>query len=88
VAYPFNNAIDFADKLIGGFVAANGGIVNQVSGGAVRGERAEPGNVAVINGGGSGHYPAFAGLVGPGFSQPASRANSLHQGVAANRDRA
>ena len=30
-----------------------------------------PGKVAVIVGGGSGHYPAFCGIVGPGFADGA-----------------
>ena len=75
MAYLFNNPIDFADELIEGFVAANGGIVQQVPGGVIRRERAEPGHVAVIIGGGSGHYPAFAGLVGPGFAHGAVMGN-------------
>ncbi|MEU4200286.1 dihydroxyacetone kinase family protein [Streptomyces sp. NPDC045470] len=31
-----------------------------------------PGKVAVVIGGGSGHYPAFAGLVGPGLADAAA----------------
>ncbi|MFG2136210.1 dihydroxyacetone kinase family protein [Streptomyces sp. NPDC048650] len=31
-----------------------------------------PGRVAVVTGGGSGHYPAFAGLVGPGLADAAA----------------
>ena len=40
-------------------------------GGVVRATRPRPGKVAVVIGGGSGHYPAFCGLVGPGFADGA-----------------
>ena len=33
--------------------------------------RPAPGKVAVVIGGGSGHYPAFCGTVGPGFADGA-----------------
>ncbi len=33
--------------------------------------RPRPGKVAVVVGGGSGHYPAFCGVVGPGFADGA-----------------
>ena len=35
------------------------------------GRRATPGKVAVVVGGGSGHYPAFCGVVGTGFADGA-----------------
>ncbi|MEY8039211.1 dihydroxyacetone kinase family protein [Saccharopolyspora cebuensis] len=38
-----------------------------MDGGVVRAAPGPEGKVAVVVGGGSGHYPAFAGLVGPGF---------------------
>lgn len=75
MAYLFNNPSDFADELIEGFTAANAGVVRQVSGGVVRRARAVPGHVAVIIGGGSGHYPAFAGLVGQGLAHGAAMGN-------------
>ena len=39
-------------------------------GGVVRANE-PPGKVAVVTGGGSGHYPAFCGVVGPGFADGA-----------------
>ncbi|MFT4029919.1 MAG: D-erythrulose kinase, partial [Protaetiibacter sp.] len=60
----FNDPTMFADELVAGFVAANGGRVRAVSGGVVRATVSERGTVAVVVGGGSGHYPAFGGLVG------------------------
>ncbi|HEY5011998.1 MAG TPA: dihydroxyacetone kinase family protein [Acidimicrobiia bacterium] len=75
MAYLFNNPSDFADELIEGFTAANAQVVRQVPGGVVRRARAMPGHVAVIIGGGSGHYPAFAGLVGQGLAHGAAMGN-------------
>jgi Dak1 domain-containing protein len=42
-----------------------------VPGGVVRAHKTAPGKVAVVIGGGSGHYPAFCGTVGPGFADGA-----------------
>ncbi|MFT4029633.1 MAG: dihydroxyacetone kinase subunit DhaK, partial [Protaetiibacter sp.] len=60
----FNDPTMFADELLAGFVAAHRDRVRAVSGGVVRATRSEPGTVALVVGGGSGHYPAFGGLVG------------------------
>ena len=46
-------------------------LVRQVPGGAVRRRRPRAPKVAVLVGGGSGHYPAFAGLVGTGLADGA-----------------
>src|SRR5690606_38925142 len=43
-----------------------------VTGGVVRSTRGAEPTVAVVTGGGSGHYPAFAGLVGPGLAPGAA----------------
>lgn len=64
----FDNPADFADEALDGFVAANRGYVARVDGGVVRSTEMAPGQVALVIGGGSGHYPAFAGLVGPGLA--------------------
>ncbi|TXK19423.1 dihydroxyacetone kinase family protein [Homoserinibacter sp. GY 40078] len=71
----FNDPTAFADELIAGFVAANRGHVRPVTGGVVRATRSEPGTVALVIGGGSGHYPAFGGLVGPGIAHGAAMGN-------------
>lgn len=71
----FNDPTAFADELIAGFVAANRGHVRPVTGGVVRSTRSEPGTVAIVVGGGSGHYPAFGGLVGPGLAHGAAMGN-------------
>ncbi|MGR0158649.1 dihydroxyacetone kinase subunit DhaL [Paenarthrobacter nitroguajacolicus] len=64
----FDNPADFADEALDGFVAANRGYVARVDGGVVRSTEVPNGQVALVVGGGSGHYPAFAGLVGPGLA--------------------
>lgn len=71
----FNDPADFRDELVAGFVAANGRHVRAVTGGVVRTAPAEPGTVALVIGGGSGHYPAFGGLVGPGLAHGAAMGN-------------
>lgn len=75
MAYLFNNPLDFAEQLTEGLTAAYPKWIRQVSGGVVRSNGTAPGNVAVITGGGSGHYPAFAGLVGPGLAHGAAMGN-------------
>jgi dihydroxyacetone kinase phosphoprotein-dependent L subunit len=64
----FDDPAHFADDALDGFVAANRGYVARVDGGVVRSTEMAVGQVAVVVGGGSGHYPAFAGLVGPGLA--------------------
>ncbi|WES63089.1 dihydroxyacetone kinase family protein [Microbacter sp. GSS18] len=71
----WNEPADFADEMIEGFVAANSRYVRRVTGGVVRSTVVPAGQVAVVVGGGSGHYPAFAGLVGPGFAHGAAMGN-------------
>lgn len=75
MTYLYNNPVEFADELIEGFVAANSAWVRRVSGGVVRSTSTPAGQVAVVIGGGSGHYPAFAGLVGTGLAHGAAMGN-------------
>ena len=63
-----NDPADFPVELADGFIAANRRYVRKVFGGAVRATRSRPGKVAMIVGGGTGHYPAFAGWVGQGMA--------------------
>ncbi|HEU0113561.1 MAG TPA: dihydroxyacetone kinase subunit DhaK, partial [Thermomicrobiales bacterium] len=68
-----NEAAHFREEMIDGFVAANGRYLRRVpnaSGVAAQGAPAA-GKVSVIVGGGSGHYPAFYGLVGQGLASAA-----------------
>ena len=71
----FNEPSDFAREAIEGLVAANRHLLRLVSGGVTRATPAEPGGVTVVIGGGSGHYPAFAGLVGRGLAHGAVAGN-------------
>ena len=61
----------FAAESLAGFVAANATRVRPAPGGVVRSTVRTPGKVAVVVGGGSGHYPAFAGVVGEGLADGA-----------------
>lgn len=71
----FNQPSAFAGELVEGFVAVHGDKVRQVPGGVVRSTDTPSGSVAVVIGGGSGHYPAFAGLVGQGLAHAAVMGN-------------
>ncbi|GAA3319630.1 dihydroxyacetone kinase family protein [Arthrobacter ramosus] len=71
----FNEPAAFADEMIEGFVASHGRWVRRVSGGVARNTRSTPGTVALVIGGGSGHYPAFGGLVGQGLAHGAAMGN-------------
>lgn len=71
----FNNPESFAEEMIEGFTAASARWVHPVSGGVIRATRAEEPTVAVVIGGGSGHYPAFGGYVGPGIAHGAAMGN-------------
>lgn len=75
MTYLFNQPSDFARELTEGFVAAHSDKVRQVPGGVVRSTRSPEGSVAIVVGGGSGHYPAFAGLVGQGLAHGAAMGN-------------
>ena len=67
----FNDPARFTEDMLAGFLDANARYVVGVPGGVVRATTTRPGKVAVVVGGGSGHYPAFCGLVGPGFADGA-----------------
>jgi len=71
----YNDPVDFADEMIDGFVAANKSHVRRVAGGVVRSTRTPEGSVALVVGGGSGHYPAFGGIVGSGLAHGAAMGN-------------
>lgn len=59
---------EFPAHALHGFALANPRYVDEVHGGVVRSTESPQGQVAVVLGGGSGHYPAFAGWVGPGMA--------------------
>ncbi|MEW9613959.1 dihydroxyacetone kinase family protein [Shinella sp. S4-D37] len=61
----------FASSALAGFSRVYGRYVRLVTGGVVRSTAVPRGKVSVVVGGGSGHYPAFAGYVGPGMADAA-----------------
>ncbi len=69
MTYLCNDPADFRREFLLGLAASHPGSVRVVPGGAgvVSVTAPTPGEVGVVIGGGSGHYPAFAGLVGPGL---------------------
>ncbi|HHW85824.1 MAG TPA: dihydroxyacetone kinase [Chloroflexi bacterium] len=73
----FNDPADFREELIEGFVAAYGRLVRRVpdASGVMAVDAPQPGKVSVVVGGGSGHYPAFCGYVGPGLAAAAVMGN-------------
>ena len=69
----FNEATSFKEEMIEGFVAAYGRFVRRVpnASGVMAVGAPTPGKVSVLIGGGSGHYPAFCGVVGQGLADGA-----------------
>lgn len=57
----------FVAEALDGLVLVHPQELRRVEGGVARRSPLTPGQVAVIVGGGSGHYPAFAGIVGIGM---------------------
>ena len=79
----FNDPAAFPLELIEGFVAAYPDFVIAVPGGVVRSTQYDD-EVAILVGGGTGHYPTFCGLVGEGLAHGAVMGNifsspSAHQ---------
>ncbi len=70
-----DNPSDFAEDSARGFVDLYSSRLRAVHGGVVRRRRPPQPKVGIIFGGGSGHYPAFAGLVGPGLGDGAVMGN-------------
>lgn len=67
----FNDPALFADEMLEGFFDIYPQYVMPVSGGMVRATESPDGKVAVVVGGGSGHFPAFYGVCGYGFTDGA-----------------
>ena len=63
----YNDPKTFREDMLKGYVAAYPDYVVEVPGGVARATKMPEGKIAVINGGGSGHYPAFCGIIGDGF---------------------
>ena len=71
MTYLVNDPKQFPAESLTGMVAANKEYMQAVHGGVVRVTDSPKGEVSVVVGGGSGHYPAFAGWVGPGMAHGA-----------------
>lgn len=67
----YDDPTTFMEDALAGFLNVHAEVVVGVPGGVVRATETRPGKVAVVVGGGSGHYPAFCGVVGPGFADGA-----------------
>ena len=67
----FDAPENFAATALAGFADLYSRHVRLVRGGVVRATQVSQGKVSVVVGGGSGHYPAFAGYVGPGLADAA-----------------
>jgi dihydroxyacetone kinase len=69
----YNTERSFKDEFLEGLTSAYGQYLRQVPGASAVMSVTAPvnGHVSVVIGGGSGHYPAFAGLVGPGLCDAA-----------------
>lgn len=69
-----NDASRFREEMIGGYTAAYGRYLRRVPGasGVIANGAPAHGKVGVVVGGGSGHYPAFYGLVGQGLASGAA----------------
>lgn len=66
-----NDSAKFTEEMLEGFCRLYPQYVKQVPGGVVRSTPKKDKKVAVVIGGGSGHYPAFCGTVGHGFADGA-----------------
>ncbi|GAA4518977.1 dihydroxyacetone kinase family protein [Brachybacterium paraconglomeratum] len=75
MTYLFDDPKTFPADAVEGLVAAHPEELLRVHGGVVRKQATPAGQPALVVGGGSGHYPAFAGWVGPGFAHGAPCGN-------------
>lgn len=75
MTYLTNNPDDFVAESLYGFTQAFSHLVRAVDGGVARSSGTPQGEVAIVIGGGSGHYPAFSGLVGQGLAHGAAVGN-------------
>lgn len=70
MTYIFDDPADFKNQVIDGFAAAYARYVERVpdASGFVRNGGPIAGKVSLVVGGGAGHYPSYAGIVGHGFA--------------------
>lgn len=75
MAFLVNDPEQFATEALHGFAAAHPEHVMLTHGGVVRSTETPQGQPALVIGGGAGHYPAFAGWIGPGMGHGAACGN-------------
>lgn len=75
MTYLYNDPVKFVEELVEGYAAAHRDKILPVEGGVIRRHKAKPGQVVLVIGGGSGHYPAFGGYVGQGLAHGAAMGN-------------
>lgn len=70
MTYLYDDPARFKDDVIGGFAAAYARYASRVprASGFVRNGGPRQGKVSLVVGGGSGHYPSYAGIVGRGLA--------------------
>ncbi|NJC68629.1 dihydroxyacetone kinase family protein [Planosporangium thailandense] len=70
MTYLYDDPARFKDDVIGGFAAAYARYASRVprASGFVRNGGPRKGKVSLVVGGGSGHYPSYAGIVGRGLA--------------------
>ena len=70
MTYVFDDPANFKNQVINGFAAAYARYVDRVpnASGFLRSSGPIAGKVSLVVGGGSGHYPSYAGIVGRGFA--------------------
>lgn len=70
MTYLYDNPAHFKDDVLRGFAAAYSRYVMRVpnASGFIRCDKTRDGKAALVVGGGSGHYPSYAGIVGAGFA--------------------
>lgn len=73
MTHVFDDPTQFKDDVLRGFAAAHPRHVSRVrdASGFVRAGGPMEGKVSLVIGGGSGHYPSYNGVVGPGFADGA-----------------
>lgn len=71
MTFVFDDPHTFTEDMLVGFLDVHRDRVVGLPGGVVRAAETPSGKVAVVVGGGSGHYPAFCGVVGSGFADGA-----------------
>ncbi len=71
MTHVFEDAESFAETSVRGYCTVHGRVVRAVTGGVLRSTVTPQGKVALVTGGGGGHYPAFAGYVGAGLADAA-----------------